>query len=75
MTSKYGFKCSFNPTFSSGTSKEWISKGYYGLDQGPIILMIENYRSGFLWRLMCRCPCIIAGLQRAGFSGGWLGND
>ena len=75
MTSKYGFKCSFNPTFSTASSKEWISKGYYGLDQGPIVLMIENYRSGFLWQLMRRCPYIINGLRRAGFSGGWLGES
>jgi len=74
MTSKYGFKCSFNPTFSTASSKEWISKGYYGLDQGPIILMIENYRSEFLWQLMRRCPYIIDGLRRAGFAGGWLGD-
>jgi len=72
MTSKYGFKCSFNPTFSTAASKEWISKGYYGLDQGPIVLMIENYRSEFLWRLMSRCPYIVEGLRRAGFLGGWL---
>jgi hypothetical protein len=72
MTSKYGFKCSFNPTFPAASGKEWISKGYYGLDQGPIVLMIENYRSGFLWQLMRRCPYIIAGLRRAGFDGGWL---
>src|SRR6185436_13063812 len=84
MTSKYGFKCSFNPTFSLGSDeekgsgknkasgKEWISKGYYGLDQGPIVLMIENYRSGFLWRLMRNCPHIVGGLSRAGFSSGWL---
>lgn len=73
MTSKYGFKCSFNPTFSTASSKEWISKGYYGLDQGPIVLMIENYRSEFLWQLMRGCPYIIDGLRRAGFAGGWLG--
>jgi hypothetical protein len=72
MTSKYGFKCSFNPTFPGAESKEWISKGYYGLDQGPMVLMIENYRSEFLWRLMRRCPYIIEGLRRAGFAGGWL---
>jgi hypothetical protein len=72
MTSKYGFKCSFNPTFSSALGKDWISKGYYGLDQGPIVLMIENYRSEFLWRLMKQCPYIVNGLRRAGFSGGWL---
>jgi len=38
--------CSFNPTFAGASNNGWISKGYYGLDQGPIILMIENYRSG-----------------------------
>jgi len=72
MTSKYGFKCSFNPSFSSVASEKWISKGYYGLDQGPIVLMIENYQSGLLWKLMRSCPYIIEGLRRAGFSGGWL---
>jgi hypothetical protein len=74
MMSEYGFKCSFNPTFTDGQNRRgWHSKGYYGLDQGPIILMIENYRSGFLWRLMRQCPYIVRGLRRAGFTGGWLG--
>jgi hypothetical protein len=75
MTSKYGFKCSYNPTFSSRNRKVkgWVSQGYYGLDQGPIVMMIENYRSGLIWRLMRKCPYIVAGLRRAGFSGGWLG--
>ncbi len=74
MTSVYGFKCSFNPTFTGGASlgKGWISKGYYGLDQGPIVMMIDNYRTGFLWRLMGRCRWIREGLHRAGFAGGWL---
>ena len=72
MTSKYGFKCSFNPTFSEASNKGWISKGYYGLDQGPIVLMIENYLSGFLWDLMKKCPYIVEGLRRADFQGGWL---
>ena len=73
-TSKYGFKCSFNPTFVDGRHKNgWVSDGYYGLDQGPIVLMIENYRSGLLWRLMRECDYIVRGLRRAGFTGGWLG--
>ena len=74
MTSKYGFKCSFNPTFAAEDSggKGWISKGYYGLDQGPVVIMIENYLSGFLWNLMKKCPYVVSGLQRAGFKGGWL---
>ena len=73
ITSKYGFKCSYNPTFTDGKKKGWVSQGYYGLDQGPIVMMIENYRSGLIWRLMRRCPYIVNGLRRAGFSGGWLG--
>jgi len=74
MISTYGLKCSFNPTFQDENrgGKGWISKGYYGLDQGPIVMMIENHRSGFLWDLMRGCPYITAGLQRAGFTGGWL---
>ena len=77
MMSKYGFKCSFNPTFTdaSGNAGGWISKGYYGFDQGPVVLMIENYRSGFLWRLMRQCPYLATGLRRAGFTGGWLGSE
>jgi hypothetical protein len=79
VTSKYGFKCSFNPTFvaedgDSGASG-WISEGYYGLDQGPIVLMIENYRSGLFWQLMRSGPYLRTGLQRAGFTGGWLDAD
>ncbi len=74
MTSKYGFKCSYNPTFSDGKrgSSGWISQGYYGLDQGPIVMMIENYRTGFLWRLLRGCPPLALGLRRAGFTNGWL---
>lgn len=73
VTNQYGFKCSYNPTFKTGKRKGWVSKGYYGLDQGPIIMMIENYRTGLIWRLMRRCPVIVEGLRRAGFRGGWLG--
>jgi len=74
MISEYGFKCSFNPTYTTGDpgGKGWISRGYYGLDQGPIVMMIENYRTGFLWDLMKGCPYIREGLRRAGFTGGWL---
>jgi len=75
LTSKYGFKCSVNPTFPdpSTPSGVWVSQGYYGLDQGPIVMMIENYRSELIWRLLRHCPYIVRGIQRAGFTGGWLG--
>jgi hypothetical protein len=72
MVNEYGFKCSYNPTFTVNGQKGWVSKGYYGLDQGPIVMMIENYRTGFIWKLMQSCPFIVRGLRRAGFRGGWL---
>jgi hypothetical protein len=74
MRSQYGFLCSYNPTFSdaSGTKSGWVAKGYFGLDQGPVVLMIENYLSGLIWRLMRRCSYLVHGLRQAGFSGGWL---
>ena len=50
----------------------WVDSEHLGIDQGPILLMIENYRSGFVWRVMRRNPYIRRGLERAGFTGGWL---
>jgi hypothetical protein len=75
LSNPYGFKASFNPTHPGepGNSFDcWVSPWHYGLNQGPIILMIENYRSGMLWRLMRSCPYIREGLRRADFTGGWL---
>jgi hypothetical protein len=74
----YGFKASFNPTHPGKSGNPygwWVSPWHYGLNQGPIVLMIENYRSGFLWRLMRQCPYLVTGLGRAGFSKGWLSID
>ena len=42
------------------------------MQQGPVVLMIENYRSGLLWDIMRRCLPLVSGLRRAGFAGGWL---
>jgi hypothetical protein len=70
----YGLEATFNPTFpdDSGRDCGWLSPWHYGINQGPIVLMIENYRTQFLWRLMRTCPYLVEGLRRAGFSGGWL---
>jgi hypothetical protein len=68
----YGFKASFNQTHPGVPGNPygwWVSPWHYGLNQGPIMLMIENYRSGFLWRLMRNCPHIARGLRLAGFAG------
>jgi hypothetical protein len=75
----YGFKATFNATFNAtfagqaDPSQLWVSPFHFGLNQGPIVLMIENYRTGLLWRLLRECPYFVAGLRRAGFVGGWLG--
>jgi hypothetical protein len=73
----YGFKATYNPTHPEKSNKScgWVSPWHYGLNEGPIILMIENYRTDLLWRLMRSCPYIIRGLQQAGFDGGWLNTN
>ncbi len=71
----YGLEATFNTTFPDEKCREcgWLSPWHFGINQGPIVLMIENHRSELLWRLMRSCPYIVDGLRRAGFTGGWLG--
>lgn len=68
-----GRLCSgLNPGLPSADGRPWVSPGHYGLDQGIVAMMIENHRSGLLWRLMRQCPYLVVGLRAAGFRGGWL---
>ena len=62
----------FNATVDEAGPEGWLSEGEFGLDQGLIVLMIVNYRSGLLWRLSRGCAYVQTGLRRAGFRGGWL---
>jgi hypothetical protein len=62
----------FNPTLRGDDGRGWLSEGYYGLDQGLLVMMLENARSGLIWRLLRGCPYFASGLRRAGFGGGWL---
>ncbi|MEZ4864878.1 MAG: glucoamylase family protein [Caldilineaceae bacterium] len=83
----YGFRATYNATYHTRAEKEsltldkidgetvWVSPWYYALNQGPIILMIENYRTELLWRLMHHASPIVQGLRRAGFTGGWLSSN
>jgi len=66
---KYGLDASFNTTFPEWTKnhRAWISPWIFGLNQGPIILMIENFQTGLIWNLIRQCPYIAKGLERAGF--------
>jgi hypothetical protein len=61
-----------NATMPGPDEQGWISEGQFGLDQGLTVLMIENYRTGFVWNLTRERRYFCEGLQRAGFSGGWL---
>ncbi len=79
LFSTYGFLDAFNPTFTGAPTMGhvvagvgWFDTDYLGIDQGPILVMIENYRTGLVWRLMRGNQYIVRGLCRAGFSGGWL---
>lgn len=79
---QYGFVDAFNPTFTfEGANLEfgqvdpeygWFDAEQLGIDQGPIVAMIENYRSELIWTHMKKNPHIARGLCRAGFTGGWL---
>lgn len=79
---EYGFLDSFNPTLTEPGIRlghghivpgvGWFDTDYLGIDQGPILLMAENYRSGLIWEYFKRSPYVIEGLRRAGFTGGWL---
>lgn len=81
LYSSYGFLDSFNPSFDYDIplragrivpGKGWVASDYIAIDQGPILAMIANYRNDFVWNVMKKNPYIRAGLERAGFTGGWL---
>jgi hypothetical protein len=65
-----GFDASFNPTFPEKRKNPngWVSPWKFGLNQGPIVLMIDNYQSGSIWKIMRRCAYIHHGLKAAGFT-------
>ncbi|CAN5680546.1 hypothetical protein BH10BAC2_BH10BAC2_03260 [soil metagenome] len=63
---EYGFKDAFNLTAT------WFADSYLAIDQGPMIIMIENYRSGLLWNLFMSCPEVKTGMKQLGFQGPYL---
>ena len=69
-----GFDASFNPTYPEKTTNPngWVSPWKFGLNQGPVVIMIVNYESELIWTVMRKCNYISTGLRKAGFKGGWL---
>jgi hypothetical protein len=81
LFNQYGFRDAFNPTYTLDelppdggilTDRGWVDNNYLGIDQGPILAMIENHRTEMVWELIRQSPPIVRGLCRAGFTGGWL---
>lgn len=64
--SQYGFVDAFNETAG------WYATSHLAIDQGPIVVMMENYRTGLLWKLFMSCPEIQGGLKKLGFQSPWL---
>jgi hypothetical protein len=60
--SKYGFVDGFS------IHHNWYAKSHLAIDQGPIVVMLENYRTGLLWKLFMGIPDVQNGLKRLGFS-------
>ena len=60
---RFGFTDAFNET------RDWWAETFLAIDQGPIVVMIENYRSGLLWKLFMSAPEVRRGLARLGFEG------
>ena len=85
LFSKYGFLDSFNPSFTFKDARlthgqvvdgqGWVDTDYLGIDQGPILLMVENYRSELIWRLMKRNPYLQRGLERSRLLGRLAGRS
>jgi hypothetical protein len=61
-----------NPGLADADGRAWVAPGHFGLDQGIVVMMLENHRSGLSWALMRECEYVRRGLRRAGFEGGWL---
>jgi hypothetical protein len=73
LVGEYGFKDAFNLTYRDEKYPHgWFDIDYLGIDQGPILLMIQNHETQLVWNIMKKNPYIVAGLKKAGFSGGWL---
>lgn len=66
------FVGAINPSLPGDSTAGWISPACVGIDQGLVLMMIENARTGLLWKLTRHSPIFRRGLQRLGFRGGWL---
>ncbi len=69
LYTEYGFRDAFNLTYKEGG---WFNPDFIGIDQGPILIQLENLESGLIWETLKKNSYIRSGLKKAGFTGGWL---
>ena len=62
----YGLRDAINP------AANWVSPIFMGLNQAPIVVMIENYRTGLIWKLFMNNPDVQNGLKKLGFKSKWM---
>ena len=76
LVGRYGLRDALNPEAPARDDQPgapgWFNDDYLGIDQGPILLQIENHRTGLVWDLLKSNEHVRRGLERAGFTGGWL---
>jgi hypothetical protein len=73
LVGDYGFKDAFNPAYKDANHPDgWFDVDYLGIDQGPILIQIQNHQNQLIWNLMKKNPYIVKGLKKAGFSSGWM---
>ncbi len=69
IAGRFGLIDAFSP------ASKWFARTYLAIDQGPIVAMVENYRSGLLWSLFMSAPEVKDGLRKLGFASPHLGSD
>jgi len=72
-----GFDSSFNPVYKIPGKEEygWVSPWKFGLNEGPMVIMIENFRTQLIWNIFKQSVYVTNGLRKAGFTGGWLNHE
>ena len=73
-SSPYAFESTFNATYPAPANSPigWVCPWVYGIDQGALAMMFENYETGLVWKRIGQVPYVRTGLRRARFDGGWL---
>jgi hypothetical protein len=65
-------RSAINPSLPGDGPEGWVAPACFGIDQGLVVMMLENARTGLVWELTRKSTVIRRGLKKLGFCGGWL---